>query len=130
MTQPSTHLAISSRLVGEPVSLEAGQATAKLLTTEEMAADDRGLVHGGFVFGLVDYAGMLAVNDPNVVLGSAEIRFVAPVRVGEEVIASAKVLESVRKKRQIEVSAKVGDRIVIEGTLVAFVLEQHVLGSS
>jgi acyl-coenzyme A thioesterase PaaI-like protein len=44
-----------------------------------MAADQRGLVHGGFTFGLADYAAMVAVNDPNVVLGAAEVRFLAPV---------------------------------------------------
>jgi acyl-coenzyme A thioesterase PaaI-like protein len=49
-----------------------------------MAVDDRGLVHGGFVFGLADHAAMLAVNDPNVVLGAASTRFLKPVRVGED----------------------------------------------
>ena len=33
------------------------------------------------MFGAADYAAMLAVNDPNVVLGNAELRFVAPVEV-------------------------------------------------
>ena len=129
MTEPSTHLSISAHLVGEPVALEEGRATARLRTTEEMAADERGLVHGGFVFGLADYAGMLAVNDPNVVLGSASLRFVAPVEVGEEVVATARLVETKGKKRELEVSARVGDRVVVEGSLVAFVLEQHVLGS-
>ncbi len=128
MTDPATHLSISARLVGEPVDLEEGRASARLKTTAEMAADERGLVHGGFVFGLADYAGMLAVNDPNVVLGSADLRFVAPVEVGDEVVATASVVETKGKKRELQVSAKVGDRVVIEGTLVAFVLEQHVLG--
>ncbi|RMD86986.1 MAG: thioesterase, partial [Alphaproteobacteria bacterium] len=58
MPNPCTHLAISPRLVGVPVSIEDGMATARLVTTAEMAADEVGLVHGGFVFGLADYAGM------------------------------------------------------------------------
>ena len=127
MSDPATHLAISTRLVGEPITLEEGRATARLETIAEMAADERGLVHGGFVFGLADYAGMLAVNDPNVVLGSADVRFTAPVEVGEEVVASATVSEARGKKRVLDVTAKVGDRVVFEGTLTAFVLEQHVL---
>ena len=36
-----------------------------------------------------DYAAMLAVNDPFVVLGAAQTRFLAPVAVGERVIARA-----------------------------------------
>lgn len=127
MADAATHLAISARLVGAPIAIEDGSASARLVTLPEMAADDRGLVHGGFVFGLADYAGMLAVNDPNVVLGSAEVRFTAPVEVGEEVVATARVTDAKGKKRAIEVRASVGDRIVLEGTLTAFVLERHVL---
>ena len=129
MTDPATHLAISSRLVGEPILLDAGRASARLETIAEMAADERGLVHGGFVFGLADYAAMLAVNDPFVVLGSVEMRFVAPVRVGEVVVASAAVVETKGKKRRLEVTARVGERDVLAGTMTAFVLDDHVLGS-
>ena len=63
--EPNTHLGINSALCGEVIELTDGGATAQLTTTAAMAADDQGLVHGGFVFGLADYAAMLAVNDPN-----------------------------------------------------------------
>ena len=92
-----------------------------------MAADDRGLVHGGFVFGLADYAAMLSVNDPNVVLGAAETRFLAPVRVGEVVDADAEITATKGRKRVIAVRARVGEREVFSGTFTAFVLDQHVL---
>ena len=124
---PNTHLGIDPRLCGAPVALGEGTATATFTAVPEMAADDRGLVHGGFVFGLADYVAMLAVNDPNVVLGSAEVRFVAPVVVGEEVVATAAVLEAAGKKRVLHVEARVGDKTVLKGTLTAFVLERHVL---
>jgi uncharacterized protein (TIGR00369 family) len=127
MTAPNTHLGIDRRLCGEPVSLDEGKAVVRFTTTAEMAADDRGLVHGGFVFGLADYAAMLAVNDPLVVLGSAELRFTAPVRVGEEVIATATRVEQKGKKHVLEVHALVGERAVLEGKLTAFVLDAHVL---
>jgi predicted thioesterase len=70
---------------------------------------------------------MLAVNDPLVVLGSAEVRFSSPVRVGDTVVASARVSAEKGKKRVIEVSAQVGDREVLAGTMTAFVLDQYVL---
>ncbi len=127
MTEPNTHPKIDRALCGEPVSLAEGEATARFVATDAMNTDERGLVHGGFVFGLADYAAMLAVNDPHVVLGSADVRFVAPVKVGDEVIASAKVTEEKGKKRVLAVSAKVGDTEVLAGTMVAFVLEKHVL---
>ncbi len=122
-----THTAIDPRLVGAPLEVSEGEASAALETVREMAADDRGLVHGGFVFGLADYAAMLAVGDPFVVLGSADVRFVAPVSVGERVVAHAKVSESAGKKRVVAVRAAVGDREVLAGTMTAFVLPGHVL---
>lgn len=129
MTESKTHLAISSSLCGDIVSLAEGTATTRFVATDVMRADAEGLVHGGFVFGLADYAAMLAVNDPNVVLGSADMRFLAPVKVGDEVSATARVIETKGKKRVLEIVAKVGEREVLSGKLVAFVLDQHVLRS-
>lgn len=123
-----THLAIDPQWVGLATSVSEGYASASLTTRPEMAADARGLVHGGFVFGLADYAAMLAVNDPNVVLGAANVRFTAPVRVGEIVSAEARMLSSGGRKREIEVSVVVCDREVFSGSFTAFVLDQHVLG--
>jgi acyl-coenzyme A thioesterase PaaI-like protein len=124
---PNTHLHIDAALVGTPLSLAEGRATARLVTTDVMAADARGLVHGGFVFGLADYAAMLAVNDPHVVLGAADTRFLAPVRVGEEVVADAERVESKGRKHVVKVVARVGERAVFEGTFTTFVLDGHVL---
>ena len=68
-----THEAIDPELCGRLVSLAEGTAVVELRTVARMAADAHGLVHGGFVFGLADHAAMLAVNHPNVVLGSASL---------------------------------------------------------
>lgn len=127
MLTPRTHLGIDRRLCGDPISLGDGTASARFVATKDMAADERGLVHGGFVFGLADHAAMLAVDHPNVVLGSAEVRFLAPVVVGEEVIATATRDSQSGKKHVIHVSAKVGEREVLAGTMTAFVLDKHVL---
>ncbi len=124
---PQTHLGISHSLCGEPVSLSPGAATVRFTTTPDMGADTVGLVHGGFVFGLADHAAMLAVNHPHVVLGSAETRFIAPVRIGDCVIASATRTLEKGRKHVLEVEARVGDTVVMTGTLTAFVLDQHVL---
>jgi acyl-coenzyme A thioesterase PaaI-like protein len=123
-----THLAIDKALVGTITSLGEGFAVGTLTATKAMAADDRGLVHGSFAFGLADYAAMVSVNDPHVVLGSAELRFLAPVTVGQTMTARAEVVEEKGKKRVVEVSVKVDDTEVLAGTLTGFVLAQHVLG--
>lgn len=124
----ATHLGIDRSLCGEPTDLGEGTAVVRLQTTPAMGADAQGLVHGGFVFGQADYAAMLAVNDPNVVLGAAETRFTAPVRVGEVVVATARRVGVDRRKHTVEVVCTVGDKTVMSGTFTTFVLDGHVLG--
>ena len=149
MATPNTHLEIDPELVGAPLEVSAGHAKAELVTDERMRADAEGLVHGGFVFGLADYAAMLAVNDPNVVLGGAEVRFVKPVGVGETLHAVADVRERKGNKQVVEVSCAVVSggseesggaaapsaqttdaREVFTGSFTCFVLDQHVLSAS
>ena len=69
----NTHLQINKDLCGTPIKIEEGYCLVRLKATESMKVDNRGLIHGGFIFGVADYAAMLAVNHPNVVLGSAEV---------------------------------------------------------
>lgn len=123
----ATHLGLNPRLVGLLVSLDDGTATVSLKTVAEMAADDRGLVHGGFVFGAADYAAMAAVNDPNVVLGAADTRFLAPVKVGEVVELLARRAEFKGRKHVVEVTGRVAGIDVFTGIFTTFVLDRHVL---
>jgi acyl-coenzyme A thioesterase PaaI-like protein len=116
--QQNTHLAISAALCGRPLELATGRAVVELVTTPEMAADERGLTHGGFVFGLADYAAMLAINEPNVVLGSA-------TRVeGKKQFVEVSV---VRRSAPSSAPAETGQTQVFVGTFVCFVPKTHVL---
>lgn len=122
-----THHKIDQRLCGRPESIGQGACRVSLLTLEAMAADERGLVHGGFLFGLADYAAMLAVNDPFVVLGSADVKFIKPVKVGQTIIAQARITEQKGKKHIVDVVVTKDTKEVFKGEFVCFVLEKHVL---
>jgi len=123
----NTHEKADARLLGTPILLEKGTAVVELTATEEMTIDNRGLIHGGFTFGLADYAAMLAVNDPLVVLGSADVKFTAPVKIGERMTATG-VVDAVKGwRRGVSVEVSVGDRVVLEGTMACYVLQRHVL---
>ena len=99
-----THLLADKTLLGTPLDIVDGESSiVQLVVTENMIVDDMGLVHGGFTFGLADYAAMLAVNDPNVVIGGASVRFTTPVQRGDIMKAVAKVIESNRNKRVVQV---------------------------
>ena len=92
-----------------------------------MEVDDQGLTHGGYIFGLADHAAMIAVNHPHVVLGSAEVKFLKPVKTGDALIARANVVEEKGKKRLVRVQVTRDSTIVLEGDFTCFVLDQHVL---
>jgi len=125
--QLQTHLDIDTSLCGKVTKLDLGYAEVLLHTTQHMSVDRYGLVHGGFVFGAADFSAMSAVNDPNVVLGASESRFIAPVRVGDAVVCKAQVVSEKGKKREVSVQAFVESNLVFEGRFTTFVLDRHVL---
>ncbi len=122
-----THTHINRELCGTPRELTPGRAVVVLTTLDSMAVDEKGLVHGGFIFGLADHAAMLAVNHPNVVLAGADVRFNFPVRPNEELIAYATVIEEKGRKRTVHVEVKRNDETVFSGTFLCAVLDTHVL---
>ena len=124
-----THRKIDESLCGRLGRLEEGWAEVWLSTYRRMVADEKGLVHGGFLFGAADYAAMAAVNDPHVVLGAAQTRFLAPVKVGQTVRFIAELRTVKGKKRTVTVTGDVEGQSVFEGEFVCFVLERHVLES-
>jgi len=123
-----THRSAAPRLVGTPINVEDGvEAEIELRASQEMAVDEHGLIHGGFTYGLADYAAMLAVNHPKVVLGKSESRFVAPVRVGDTMRARASVTASEGRRREVEVEVSVKADAVYKGTFTCYILDKHVL---
>ena len=126
--QLNTHLNINTSLCGKVTKLQENYAEVLLHTTQQMAADMQGLVHGGFIFGAADYAAMSAVNDPYVVLGASSSKFIAPVKVGDAVRCKASVVRTKGKKAEVEVEAFVNEKLVFEGNFTTFVLPAHVLG--
>jgi len=132
--KPETHRDLSPRLCGTLERLEPDRATVGWTAVPETAADATGLVHGGFIFGVADHAAMLAVNEPTVVLGSAEVRFSRPVRVGERLLARAVVTERAGRKRIAEVTVvslgEGGEVPVFSGRFTCLVPDRHVLAGA
>ena len=122
-----THERINQELCGEVVKIEQGYVELRLTTTEEMIADDVGLIHGGFIFSAADYAAMLAVNERNVVLVASDCQFLSPVKFHDEVDFVARVRHKEGRKRNVHVKAFVLDIKVFEGEFKTVITEKHVL---
>ena len=123
----STHEKINHTLCGDVELIETGHVIVSLITTEDMRADDVGLVHGGFIFSSADYAAMLAVNEKNVVLASSTIQFLAPIRVGDEIRFEAQVRHKEGRKRNVRVIGISKEVKVFEGEFKTVVTDRHVL---
>jgi len=125
-----THIYASPTLIGKPLFISfSSYAEAELKADWRMAVDERGLVHGGFTFGLADYAAMIAVNEPNVVLAKAEVKFTAPVKVGDLMNARAEVIDKKDGKYVVNVVVKVKNIKVLEGVFTCIAAEKHVLNA-
>ena len=124
-----THLSVSGDLVGKAERIETGKRSrVSLAVNANMRVDEKGLAHGGFASGLADYAAMVAVNDPYVVLLSSQVRFLKPVIVGDSLAAQAEVTETDGKKRKVWCEIFNQDRQkVFEGEFLCLVLTQHIL---
>jgi uncharacterized protein (TIGR00369 family) len=127
MMQARTHNKIDPSLSGEIIELNENEARVKLLTTLNMITDDSGLVHGGFIFSLADYAAMICVNHPNVVLASANVKFTKPVMVGAELIAEATVNKQIDNKFEVQVQVWDGPDEAFYGEFLCIVTGKHVL---
>ena len=127
LMRTNTHKQINTKLCGTPICLKQDFSKIEMMSDATMAVDHTGLVHGGFIFGLADHAAMIAVNHPNVVLGSADVKFLKPVKAGEKVIATANVVSKDGKKQIVSVTVNRGEDVVFQGVLTCFVLDHHVL---
>ncbi len=128
--EQNTHHEINKELCGIPVEIKNDYCLVRLDTNTTMQADSSGLIHGGFIFGAADYAAMVAVNHPHVVLGSADVKFLKPVKVRDTVYAEARVVDKKDNKRIVSVTARVEkENDIFKGTFTCFVLEKHVLSA-
>ncbi len=97
--------------------LEAGpgHATMRMTVTETMV-NGHAIAHGGYVFLLADTAFACACNShgPVTVAAGADITFVAAVKLGDELVATA--LERTRYGRSgiYDVTVTRGDEVVAE----------------
>ncbi|MDY0327951.1 MAG: hotdog domain-containing protein [Arcobacteraceae bacterium] len=125
--QLNTHLKLNNSLNGNVIELKKDYAKISLQTSDTMRCDDEGLVHGGFAFCAADFCAMASVNHPFVVLAKSEVKFLAPVKVGDVVIFEGNVASNDGRKQTVSVVGKVGDKDVFMGEFKTVILEKHIL---
>ncbi|MGE4519495.1 MAG: PaaI family thioesterase [Desulfobacteraceae bacterium] len=122
-----THKLINKNLCGTPLFCDENRAKVELKLTEDMSADDKGLIHGGFIFGLADYAAMLCVNHPLVVLSSSECSFLKPLKTGDTAVAEAVIAKKEKNRIFVEVNVYSKEILVFTGVFITVIPKKHVL---
>jgi 3-hydroxybutyryl-CoA dehydratase len=81
------------------------------------------IAHGMLTASLVSTVLGTKLPGPGAVYVSQSVRFLAPVRVGDTVVARAVVREIVPEKRRVKLatSCQVGDKLVLDGEAVLMV---------
>lgn len=99
----------------EVLSAGGGVAVARMTVTPN-AANGHGICHGGFVFSLADTAFACAANSvmPGTATADASIVYFSPARVGETLVAEARVRHTTSRQSLVDVSVRSGDRLVAE----------------
>ena len=95
---------INFRLCGELVGLGHNISKVTFMPTEDMCVDSR-LIHSGFVFGAASHCALTALNKKNSLIIGADIKFLAPIELGHEVIFQAEALQDDTKKCEVIAAA-------------------------
>jgi acyl-CoA thioesterase len=104
----------SQALGMEIVEVGPGRATIRMTVREDMV-NGHAIGHGGFTFTLADSAFAFACNSHNraTVAAAAEIRFRAPTRLGDVLVAVAVERERAGRDGTYDVSVSNGDGTVV-----------------
>lgn len=104
-----------------------GKASVLLEITGKMVLDKQGLVHSGYLFSSAAYCALLAVNEPNGIIIGSEVKFLAPIELGNEILFSAEALQEDTKKREVKVEGFVLDIKIFDAIFYIAVFDKHVL---
>ncbi len=99
----------------EVLEAARGRAVARMTVRDDMV-NGHAIAHGGLVFTLADTAFACACNShgPVTVAASADITFVAPARLGDELVAEAALRTRFGRRAVYDVTVHRGDEVIAE----------------
>ncbi|STP13306.1 Thioesterase superfamily protein [Helicobacter mustelae] len=107
--------AINVDLCGELVSIKEGSAQVVFSASSIMTTDGEKSIHAGFIFNSASYAALCAINKRNSIIIGSDVKFLAPIEIGHEILFQATTLQSGIKKCEVKVEGFLLDIKVFEG---------------
>jgi len=112
-------------LIGELMELVIGErARSELMIAESMVLAKARVARGHYLFAQANSLAIALVDAPMALTGSAELKFIRPVQLGEVAVAVGKVLKRKRNKYWVQVSVHVGTEEVLRGDWILFAIDR------
>jgi acyl-coenzyme A thioesterase PaaI-like protein len=122
---PQVRTLSEHEIVGEVLDVELGVGGISILeTTPEMGLKKSGIVRGHILFAQANSLANAVIDADVSLTGEAHIRYLYPLFAGERVTAKARVIQSGRRRQQVDVILKTKERVVFEGSFFTYKMNQ------
>jgi len=110
-------------LVGELLDILIGEKGTSILTiTRDMVFKKNLIARGHHLFAQANSLAVAVVDAAIALTGSVKASFKKPVKLGERVIAEARIISAAEKRYKVSVLSKVRGDKVFEGTFIVFAI--------
>lgn len=115
-----------TEVIGELIELDLNRMAISILEIgPEHVFSRTKIARGHYLFAQANSLAVSVIDAEIVLTGSAEVRFIRPVKENERLISKAVVLENRDDRAVVEVRSKSGDEYVFEGQFVVFKMTVH-----
>jgi acyl-coenzyme A thioesterase PaaI-like protein len=113
-----------TEVIGELIDLELGESALSVLTAAaDMALAHSGVIRGHHLFAMANSLAVAVVDAKVALTGSATVRFLRRVRVGDRMVAKARVTEICDRRHTVSVAIRVGADDVFTGEFTVYAVE-------
>lgn len=113
-------------LVGELVNIDVGRIGNSILTiSKEMVFKKNLVARGHHLFAQANSLAVALIDATVALTGNAKVSFRQPVKLGERVVAEARITESRENRHLVSVISTVKDIVVFEGMFTVFAIAEE-----
>lgn len=122
------HYPASLEVVGDLLYCEPGVGGLSRMVAEPgMSLTRYNVIRGHYLFAQANSLAVAVVDAPHALTGSARVEFPHPARVGEVLMARARVLERRGRRFVVEVVTRVEEKAVFQGKFLILALDERTL---
>lgn len=112
-------------LCGSIIKMSEEEVLVKFTPNEQMIGDQNNLIHSGFIFNAANYAAMCLVNQAHSLTIGAEVQFLAPIELEQEMLFLATIKYTNDRKYKVLVKGTLLDIKIFEGVFHISVFDKE-----